>query len=109
MTPTALKQLEGFHIRAAYCMAIVNKPKRGSNNVWTYPQSKDVLEECGLATINTYIQKRRRRNTITTYAVTRPIFDACRQGEGRTSFMPRQWWWEQPMTLSDNNADRANE
>jgi len=22
------------------------EPKRGSNNTWTYPRSKDVLEEC---------------------------------------------------------------
>jgi hypothetical protein len=36
MTTTAFKQLEGFHIQAAYHMAIVNKPKRGSNNIWTY-------------------------------------------------------------------------
>ena len=46
VTKTALKQLEGFHIRAAYRMAIVNKPKRGSNNTWTYPRTKDVLAEC---------------------------------------------------------------
>jgi hypothetical protein len=81
--------------------------KEGSNNVWTYPRSKAVLEECGLETINTYIQK--RRDTIATYVATRPIFDACRQGEQRSGLMPRQWWWEQPMTLSDNDADGTNE
>ncbi len=58
-----------------------------------------------METINTYIQK--HRNTIATYITVRPIFDACRQGEWRSGSMPRQWWWEQPMTLSNEDADGA--
>ena len=34
---TALAWLEKFHIRAAYHMAKVHKPWRGSNQVWVYP------------------------------------------------------------------------
>ena len=103
VTKTALKQLEGFHIRAAYRMAIINKPKRGSNNTWTYPRTKDVLEECGLETIDTYIQK--RRDTIAQYIATRPIYIDCTGGEQRRGSMPRQWWWEQPMNIDDVDAD----
>ena len=103
VTGTALKQLEGFHIRAAYRMARINKPKRGSNNTWTYPRSKDVLEECGLETIDTYIKK--RRDTIAQYVATQPIFSQCLDGEQRRGSMPRQWWWEQPMSLDDDDAD----
>ena len=103
VTKTALKQLEGFHIRAAYRMVIVNKPKRGSNNTWTYPRTKDVLEECGLETIDTYIQK--RRDTIAQYIATRPIYIDCTGGEQRRGSMPRQWWWEQPMNIDDVDAD----
>ncbi len=32
---------------------------------WTYPKSEDVLEECGMYTIEEYIVK--QRNTITAY------------------------------------------
>jgi hypothetical protein len=84
-------------------MERINKPKRGSNNTWTYPRSKDVLEECGLETIDTYIKK--RRDTIAQYVATQPIFTQCLDGEQRRGSMPRQWWWEQPMSLDDDDAD----
>ena len=102
VTGLALRQLQGFHIRAAYRMAIINVPKRGSNNTWTYPRSKDVLEECGLEPIVTYINK--RRDTIAQYVAAQPIFTQCRDAERRRGSMPRQWWWEQPMQL-DGNAE----
>jgi hypothetical protein len=44
-----------------------------------------------------YIQV--RRQTITAYVATRPIFTAGVGGERRRGSMPRQWWWEQPMCL----------
>jgi hypothetical protein len=36
---TALVQLEGFHIRAAYRMAEKHKPKKGPHHEWVYPWS----------------------------------------------------------------------
>jgi hypothetical protein len=48
---TALAQLEGFHIRAAYRMAKKHKPKKGPHHGWVYPRSSDVLQECRMATI----------------------------------------------------------
>jgi hypothetical protein len=43
LTKTVLARLEGFHIRAAYRMARVHKPRKGLFGDWTY-----VFEECGL-------------------------------------------------------------
>ncbi len=56
---TTLAQLEGFHICAAYQMAIKHKPKKGPHHRWVYPRSSDVLQECGMATILHYINVRR--------------------------------------------------
>ncbi len=94
---TALARLEGFHIRAAYRMAKMNKPKRSPGNVWEYPRSADVLKECGMKTMEEYIHT--RRQTITTYVATRPILAECRWGERRRGAVPHQWWWELPMDL----------
>jgi hypothetical protein len=62
----------------------------------------DVLEECGMATIATYIQS--CRQTITMYVVTRPIFKACLEGKRRQGLMPCQWWWDEPMCLDAIDA-----
>jgi len=97
LTPTALKRLEGLHIRHAYRMAKVNKPRRNPRTgVWTYPASADVLEEVGLHTIAEYIEV--RRQTIAKYIVDRPIFTLCMEEERRRGTSARrQWWWEQPV------------
>ena len=96
LTPTAMKCLEGFHIRSAYRMARFNKPRRNAlTKVWTYPSSKDVLEEVGLFSIEHYVQV--RRQTIANYIVDRPILAFCREGERLRGSSPRQWWWEQPV------------
>jgi hypothetical protein len=107
LTKAALALLEGFNIRAAYKMAKRHCPRRRANGVWEYPRSKDVLEECDLRIITEYIRK--RRDTIAIYVATRPILEACRQGEQQRGLMPRQWWWEQPMTWSDDDATGSEE
>ncbi len=99
---TALVWLEGFHIRAAYRMAKMIKPKRGPGNVWEYPRSVDVLKECGMKTMEEYIHT--CRQTITTYVATRPILTECRRGERRRGVVPHQWWWELPMDLDVPNV-----
>jgi len=55
LSTAALASLEGFHIRAAYRMAVRHKPRRGPGNRWIYPKSKDVLEEYGMSTLEEYI------------------------------------------------------
>ncbi len=78
LTNLALARLEGFHICAAYKMARKHRPKRGANGVWVHPKMADVLEECGMATIATYIWS--RHQMIAVYVATRPIFKACMEG-----------------------------
>jgi hypothetical protein len=83
LTNLALARLEGFHICAAYKMARKHQPKRGANGVWVYPKMADVLEECAMATIATYIQS--RHQTIAVYMgqdQSRPVWRA-NGGKGR--------------------------
>jgi hypothetical protein len=48
ISPQAMARLEGFHIRAVWCMAQKHKPRRGPQKEWVYPKSEDVLRECGI-------------------------------------------------------------
>ena len=92
-----LRQLEGFHLRATYRMAMHHKPERGPNGTWTYPAMANVLEEAGLRPAEEYITVRRK--TIAAYVVNRPVFRACVEGERMRGTVPHTWWWEQPMDL----------
>ncbi len=107
LTKTALAQLEGFHIRAAYQMAKENKPWKGPNHVWVYPATSNVLKECGMHNIAHYIGV--SRETIFRYVVNRPIHKSCTGGERRRGSAPGQWWWEQKMGLGDKGADGAGD
>jgi hypothetical protein len=107
LSTAALASLEGFHIRAAYRMAVRHKPRRGPGNRWIYPKSKDVLEECGMSTLEEYITV--RRQTIAVYVATRPILIECRQGERKRGAVPHRWWWEQQMDLDVNDAIGSDE
>ncbi len=98
----ALVRLEGFHIRAAYRMAKTHKLKRGLGRTWIYPRSVDVLQECGLKTMEEYIGI--RRQMIAMYVATRPILTKCRQGKRKGGAVSRLWWWEQPMDLDVKNT-----
>jgi hypothetical protein len=102
LTKAVLARLEGFHVRAAYHMAQVHRPKRVAGNQWEYPKTSDVLEECGMTTMQHYIQK--HRATIAIYIADRPILEACQQGGRKRSSHPRQWWWEQAMCLDIDDA-----
>jgi hypothetical protein len=54
LSPLSLKSLEGFHIRAARCMA-GKMPTKNTHGTWTYPSSRDVLKAVGLQRIDHYI------------------------------------------------------
>ena len=107
LTAALASSLEGFHIRAAYWMVVRHKPRRGPGNRWIYPKSKDVLEECGMSTLEEYITV--RRQTIAVYVVTRPILIECRQGERKRGAVPHRWWWEQQMDLDVSDAIGSDE
>ena len=103
LSTTAMDRLEGFHIRAAWRMALVNKPRKDpTSGTWTYPPSEDALEEVGLHTIADYVQV--RRQTIANFIVNRPIFNFCVDGERKRGTCPHHFWWEQPMDLDAARA-----
>ncbi len=108
LSTAALASLEGFHIRAAYRMAVKHKPRKGPGNTWSYPKSKDVLEECGMSTMEEYIAV--QGQTIAVYVVTRPILHECRQGERKRGAVPHRgggsnrWTW-----MSMRQLDRTSD
>ena len=98
ITPSAMRCLKGFHFRAACRMAEVNKPRKNhQTGSWVYPSREELFEEVGLYTIHEYIEK--RRQSIATYIIDRPIFDLCVEGQRKRGISPRLWWWEQSMDL----------
>jgi hypothetical protein len=54
LSPSSLKLLEGFHIRAAWRMA-GKRPMRLPDGTWTYPNSAQVLEDIGLKLLPTIL------------------------------------------------------
>ncbi len=94
--------LEGFHIRAAYRMAKMNKPKRGSGRVWIYPQSVDVLPGVWDENMQEYIII--QWQMITVYVATCPILNKCRLGKQKRGVVPCLWRWDQPMDLDVNDT-----
>ncbi len=99
LSPAVLARLKGFHIRAAYRMAKKHVPRRGPNQQWVYPPSNKVLEECGMHTLQHYIDV--RRETIAKYVVGCSIHAECQGADQRRSSVPQRWWWEQKMCLDD--------
>jgi len=89
LSPAALARLEGFHICAAYRMATEHVPRQGPLQQWVYPSSEAVLEECGMHTIEHYIDV--RRETIAKYVVGRSIHVECQGTDQRHGSVPRRW------------------
>ena len=92
LTDTAMRVLEGFHVRSAYRMAREHKPRKNNDTgVWRYPSTEEVFAEVGLLTIRQYIEV--RRQTIANYIVHRPIFDLCLGEERQRGTSKRLWWF----------------
>ena len=95
-----MARLEGFHIRAAYRMAKEHVHWRGPNlQFLVYPSSEAVLEECGMHTIQHYVDVRSK--TIAKYVVGCSILAECQGADHRRGLVPRRWWWEQRMCLDN--------
>ena len=99
LSPAALARLEGFHICAAYRMAKEHVPWCRPLQQWVYPPSDKVLEECGMHTIEHYINV--RRESIAKYVVDRSIYADCQETDQRRGLVHWWWWWEQRMCLDD--------
>eukprot|EP00957_Ditylum_brightwellii_P205503 15344161-Ditylum_brightwellii.AAC.1 len=88
-----MRMLEGFHVKAAWQMATVNRPERQPDGTWIYPATEEVLEEVGLQRVQHYIEV--HRQTIANWIVDCPIFKFCEEAERKRGSMPRQYWWDQ--------------
>ncbi len=89
LSTAALTRLEGYHICAAYRIAKEHVPWRRPRQQWIYLPSDKVLEECGMHTIQHYIDV--RREAIAKYLVNRSIFTECQGTDRRCSSVPWQW------------------
>ncbi len=54
LSPSSMKRLEGFHIRAAWQMS-GNRPERNVDRSWTYPRLEEVPEAVGMKSIAHYV------------------------------------------------------
>jgi hypothetical protein len=96
LSPTSLKQLEGFHICAVWQMSGL-RPEKKPNGSWLYPHLKDVLKAAGLHTITHYMGV--RRQTVTNFIVNWPIWELCAGAVRRRRLPIRPFWWDQLMDL----------
>ena len=94
LNKTILKELEGFHITAAYRMAKVHRPRKDGNGEWKYPRSEDILREVGLLTIEKYIEKWRHK--VAEYVALRPVYEFCvGERRRRVTHHTKTFWWNQ--------------
>ncbi len=103
LSPSGLKLLEGFHIRAAWRMA-GKRPMKLPDSTWMYSNSVQVLEDVGLKTVAHYIAVRWQH--IMNYIVNKPIFMTCVDGGRRGGSSNCHFWWEQSMDLEAARAPR---
>ncbi len=54
LSPSSMKRLEGFHIRAAWQMS-GKRPERNVDGSWTYPRLEKVLEAVKMKSIAHYV------------------------------------------------------
>ena len=87
-----LKRLESFHHRCARSMA--HRPiRRLADGSWEHPHSSEVLTQCGLLPIHTYIARRKR--TLLRYARTEcALYDMCLHSIPLDTVSHRQVWWQ---------------
>ena len=75
LSPSAVKCLEGFHLRAA-CQMAGMQARKEPDGIPVYPSSEKVLETAVLYTVSHYIEV--SRQTILNFIVNRPIFQLCK-------------------------------
>jgi hypothetical protein len=79
-------RLDGFHIHVVNWMAKEHVPHQGPHHQWVYPSSNKVLVECGMHTIQYYIDV--QQQTIARYVVDCNIFAECREADQRHGLVP---------------------
>jgi hypothetical protein len=94
ITDAVMKKLRSFHARVAryICKRHIRPLPDGT---WHLPPTSEVLEECGLFTIDEYICK--RRSTVMNFVRDRDVFERCRD-TGPVFGNPNQVvWWKLPI------------
>ena len=96
LSPSSMKCLEGFHIRAAWRMS-GKRPVRKEDRSWRYPHLEDVLQAVGLKPTAHYVGV--RQQIVANFIVNQPIYELC-AGAVRMRGLPVQpFWWDQPINL----------
>ena len=86
-----LKQLRSFHHRVARYIT-GRHIKQLADGTYECPPTEEVLEEAGLYSLDTYIE--RRRNTIWTEIKNRPIVERCMNSTALSTTVGRSTWWK---------------
>jgi hypothetical protein len=90
--PHSLTRLERFHARCARYMAHCHI-HRLPDGTWEYPPTSEVLDSCGLSTIETYIAKR-KTTLLNHYAQSHSaLYRRCITSTPIGSGAHRQMWW----------------
>ncbi len=93
MSPTSVKGLEGFHIRAAHRERLAFGRKRNPTGLGrTLAQRM-----CWMQLV--CILHEMHRQTVTNFLVNRPIWELCAGVVRRRGSPIRPFWWDQPMDL----------
>ena len=100
-TPSMMRTLEGFHVRAARRMTGM-MPERKSDGTWVYPDSEKVLKVAGLCTIAHYVGV--WRATVLKYVSTRPIDELCMEASQKHDTGKKTYWFEQEMDLEEDKV-----
>ncbi len=88
--------LEGFHLRAAWCM-LGSHPWKRPDGTWEYPNSEKVLWDVELQSISHYIGIQRQH--IANFIVHWPFFQLSLEGVRKHGSALLQFWWEQLLDL----------
>ena len=97
MSPSALRELSGFHVEAA--RRLTGMRPRKVKGVWIYPHSADVLAAAHLQPIKYYLRK--RRHTVYNTIRGRDVLKECKGAERRRGNPPRLFWAQQDMTAPE--------
>jgi hypothetical protein len=72
LSPSSMKRLGGFHIRAAWRMS-GKRPARKEDRSWMYPCLEDVLQAVGLKPITHYVGV--QQQTVANFIVNRLVYE----------------------------------
>ena len=91
LTDRLLQRLERFHLRCARWLCH-RHIRRHADGTWEHPDSNEVLNDCGLSPISTYIAK--RRTTLLHYATTSsPLHQRCLESQAVDAKRHQKLWW----------------